>query len=334
MCHNKTKFIDKVMDKCFWIFNLTLLINFVVLYMQINFPYSIIATTTANEIDFYLDLCSGLFTYGGTHVLNLFTCFIAVYNFAFASKLKNLNRKHALIIYNIIIIGISLFISTFNDNKAMFILLPVIIAIYFYSCKKTQSARIDRILKTIITIPLLIILLYQVSPEIKSFIDDNFLSLNTMINESVNIGNEANGSNERIAMIKYALDDVETYLFGKGFATVGLYTEGFEGFNHFGQADFGTLLNLGGIWFVIVLFYSYYRMIMKIVDKKNKNVIASVGIFCFLMFVFAYTQAFTAKDLCLALILIALAFKCEFNYSITTNRKHVNNLSAYRRCHC
>lgn len=312
--------IKKVLNKGFFIFNITILANFIVLYYQINYPYSIIAKTSGNGIDLYLDLCSGLFTYGGTHVLNIFTCFLVVYNFSYSSKLRNPCRKRLLIIWNLGIIGLSLFISMFNDNKAMFILVPLITIIYFFTSKKSQSARVQRIFCSLLVTLILVPILYNGSLSFKEFIDDNVLNLFDLVDTSISAGNSANGSGERIAMIKYALSNNSTFIFGTGLATTGFYTEYYLGFHHFGQADLGTLLNLGGIYFVTTMVICYFRLIIGIVDKKNRNPLVNIGLFCFFMFVLTYTQTCTSKDLCLALILVALAFRFKFQNDYKVNK--------------
>lgn len=67
-------------------------------------------------------------------------------------------------------------------------------------------------------------------------------------------GSRSHGSNERIGMIQFGLQDSSHVLKGYG---VGqhTWTEPYLfGFWHYGQSDFGTFLCLGGVALLIILF--------------------------------------------------------------------------------
>ena len=319
LCKNKNGYIDTLLKKMFIPFNLTMVINIIVLFIQITHPYLITAKITSIEIDYLEDTISGLFAYGATHVVSLFTTFIVLYNFSYAKGIRKANVRKLLRIYTCILILITSFIALFNDNKAFFILMPMILLIFWYADKEKRSLRLNRIVMSCFILPIFLYVLYLLSVDFREFIDNNFLSLYRMILNSVNLGSMANGSNERIAMIFYALKCPDTYLFGKGFGSVGLYQAGVEGFRHFGQADFGTLLILGGVWFTSLLLCSYIKMLNGIIAKKKLNEVVGVGIIIIVLILTAYTQCVTRTNCTMCLILIALSLRYRFGMVVNRN---------------
>lgn len=65
------------------------------------------------------------------------------------------------------------------------------------------------------------------------------------------------GGGERFAMILYALSSAETALVGAGLGNY-VYTSGGLGFTHFGQADVGTFICLGGSIYILLMFAIVY----------------------------------------------------------------------------
>lgn len=310
LCKNRAQFINSTIKSAFWLFNATIILNIYVIYQQIVNPYSFRAVVVGDEIAYYADLISGLFAYASVHTFCLFSIFVILYNFSYRQTLKH-NAQRVLFVWNIILIVIILAISLANENKAGFILLPLCILLYWFSGSEKKSKRLNRVVVTVCLGPILVFMLYTFVPAVKEFIDHNVLKLLVMMQTSLHIGSSALGSNERIAIMGYALGNMKTWLTGTGFGSASYYQSGYQGFMHFGQADFGSILILGGVWFLILMIMAYQRMFMRIVGVP-KNKMLQLGVTIILIITVVYTQCFTRVNIATSLVLIMLAFKLRF----------------------
>ena len=305
---DKPKFISSLIEKSFILFNIVFIVNIIVMIIQIIYPYSINAVADTTDTPEYFDLISGLFQYSSTHNVSIFTAFIIVYNLTFFKRLKVIWKKILLFIYILVSIVASVIISLFNDNKALFLLLPFVLLIYIViSMTVKNSAKKFITLLTICIILIIAIFLYIINPIVQKFVDENILNLLKLINESFTLGSEALGSNERIAIIGQALSSPSTWFFGNGFATVPIYSNGYLGYSHFGQSDFGSLLTLGGIWFVIANFVYYIYIFRKIINSKKISVV--VGLVLLLLLISIYTQCFSRTNTITCLVLLMMAYR-------------------------
>ncbi len=311
LCRNRPEVIDTCLYKGFWIFNLTMIANIYVLLMQIFVPYSITAVVDETHyISYYEDNISGLFQYASTHVVCLFTIFIVLYDISYRKKLKKGIQVFGKILV-VIMIVVAFFIAANSDNKAFYLMLPLALFAYWYAGNMQSVKRLGWILIGILLIPLIIYGLYISSSTIKNFIDTNLLHTLDIIINARGLGSSANGSNERVAIISDGLSMVSTWLVGKGFGSTSIYGSGFLGYNHFGQADFGSIMVLGGIWYLLLLFYYYLKSFSIIIGvglfRNNRALKWSVAII--VVSVSIYTQCFTRTNVISSLILIMLAFR-------------------------
>lgn len=323
ICKYEQELIDNFIKKGFWIFNITMIANIVVMIIQINSPYSINAVNTSAEISFYQDLISGLFAYASTHIVSLFTSFIVIYNLSYMHKIQKAAMKFLLSIYLCLIVILSFYISLNNDNKAFFLIFPLSILFYIFMIESTNK-RVKRGLMCVSLIPIAFFILYSTNTYVQNFFDENIMSTVNIIQSAIKIGNQANGSNERIAILGYAFKLPSTWIFGEGFGNTSIYQSGYHGFNHFGQADMGSLLILGGVWYTLLLFYYYSNSFLGIIAGKNYRRAASVikvMVIAFLVITTVYQQCLTRTNAVTALSLIMLVFRYKLNSSETVKIK-------------
>lgn len=308
---NKPEVIDSCLQRGFWIFNITMIANIIVLLMQIFAPYSVIAVVDETQyISYYEDNISGLFQYASTHVVCLFTIFIVLYDISHGKELKKGIRalERALII---IMIAVVLFIAANSDNKAFFLLFPLALFAYWYAGDMSSIKRYARVMVGIILIPLIIYGLYIGNAAVREVIDTNVLKTLDLIVAARNLGASANGSKERVAIIFDGLSMFSTWLVGKGFGSTSIYGSGFLGYNHFGQADLGSILVLGGIWYLLLLLYYYlksFSIIIGVNSLKNHRAL-TWSVVVIVISVAVYTQSFTRTNVISTLILMMLAFR-------------------------
>lgn len=312
MCKNRPYIIDGFLERGFWLFNITMIVNIVVLLLQIFVPYSVNAVIAdSNVIGYYEDTISGLFRYASTHVVCLFTIFIILYDISYVKRIQKRSIRTLIWIFVAVMTIITFFIAANSDNKAFFLLLPLSVFTFWFSGNMSSASRLLKVTSFILLIPVAIMLLYNFSDSARVIIDENFLRTFDLIVSARNLGTAANGSNERIAIISYALSKASTWITGTGFGSSFIYSSGYLGFNHFGQADFGAVLILGGVWFTALLLAFYMRSFILIVGQQNnkKRSILKPSIFVILFCTAVYTQCFTRTNTMSTLILIMFAFR-------------------------
>lgn len=327
ICKNRPALIDSLLEKCFLLFNITMIINLIVMSIQIAIPYSINAVNlndTKNKLVFYEDLISGLFAYSSTHVVCLFTIFITLYNLAYRKKIHNHILRNILTLYCVVLTAMAIIIALNNDNKALFLLFPLAILVYWLGdSSHVLRKKMNRIVLLLCIIPIMLCVCYMIIPAFREFLDKNVFSLFDIMYDAVSMGNSANGSKERISMIFDAITTPSTWFLGTGFGSNYLYKSGYLGYNHFGQADLGAFLFLGGIWYVILQFSCYLRMAMGIICGVNRkgNTILTICVFAILFCTMAYTQCFTQTNTVTSLLLIILALRMKYQSQLPMSRK-------------
>ncbi|MFR7749884.1 MAG: hypothetical protein ACLU1W_03590 [Collinsella sp.] len=93
------------------------------------YPWMIAATT--NDISYFEDNISGLFSYASVHAVALYTSFVVLYNFVWIRRLRVLSWPTLAIAYNVCLIVLSFYLATLNDNKALFIILPLVLVMFW-----------------------------------------------------------------------------------------------------------------------------------------------------------------------------------------------------------
>lgn len=295
------------------LFNAIYIVNFIVMLLQAAMPYSFpAAAPAAGQISFYQDLVSGFFMYASTHAVALFSLFAVLNNLNEANRQAGA-RKMTFIILAILVAVSALYVSTLNENKALFVLLPFGLLIYY--AENLITADLGRVARCLIVALLLVLfgsVLYATVPTISFFVDENILSLLELIKSSTSVGTSAMGSNERVAIIQHALFLPSTWIFGTGLGDATLYEPYYQGFAHFGQSDFGSIVILLGIWYfaLMVLFYVYAFAHGR---NGSKSAIFACTLVALVLVVAIYAQCFsrTNNAVCLMLVCLALSERWE-----------------------
>ena len=290
---NNTKFFKNILrnDFVFKLLNIFWIVNLIVLYLQLKGTGIFIKNSWLEKNSFYLDHCSGLFGFSGTHQLTFFSIFILFYNIEYIrnSKLKN---KLYIYIYIVITEIIIMMFSTQNDNTFFMLLLPIMTGYYFLFKLISDKKKVSKKIIWVIIFFLLIVFMFVfLSSYIEKFLEPVIYKLNITI-ESMNNKN-AYGGNERLAIFFNALQEHNGWKFGESFGGTYLNESGAFGFAHFGLSNIGSFTMLGGIWFYLMICYIYTNMLMKI--SNSKNVFLSILIFAMLILDSAYSDIFISS---------------------------------------
>ena len=105
-----------------------------------------------------------------------------------------------------------------------------------------------------------------------------------------------------------------------------MYKSGYLGYNHFGQADLGAMLFLGGIWYTVLLFSCYVKMSMGIICGTNRkaNKLLTICVFAILLSTMTYTQCFTRTNTVTSLMLIILALLLKYQNQLGMEQQNKN----------
>ena len=322
ICVNRSHIMHDCFEKGLPLFNGLLLLNFVVLYIQILFPYSINAIRNIPEVTYYPDLISGLFEYCSVHLVNIFFIFVLMMNYEYTKVMKNKTHKKYMYIYMLFLLANEIIISTQNDNKMFFpVFLVVILCRYIYDQSHQTKFDYKKVLYFIGALIGVVALVYFVVPPFRHYVDESIFGLFQRV---LDMKNNTEGSAERVAIFFFALSQPSTWLFGKGFGTSYIYASGFLGFPHFGQSDLGSLLVLGGMAFTFVVISYYAMIVLDITSSKSKNKVINFFNFAFLVScMILFTQMISRTNLIVVFMLLMLTYKFVNKNEITEN-KYVN----------
>ena len=261
----KPYYLKNIIERNRKTFNIILLINVLFVFFQ-STKHILLPTMEYVAIDFDKDVASGLFYYGGTHCLCMFNIFIILLNMSYIKKENRFQKKILCIIVTILMIALSIWMSSLNDNKVFLIFLPLFI--FARMLFKLSEKRRNRIilffrkhLIMIVSIIVIVIIVYYNISSFKIILDEYLFKTIDVIMNTTNNSIAVNGSNERIGMITYSLTHPETWFLGIGIGKINFYTRGLLGFNHFGISSLGALLILGGLLFTALIYYFYIKVI-------------------------------------------------------------------------
>lgn len=271
---------EKLLVSCARIINCWWIINIITLLIQISgYPIFLKQKWIASS-PMYEDLCCGLFGQNRTHELVFYSCLVYSCNMRLCEiHNRNENRKGArrLLIYTIVSEALMLIISTRNDNTAMFLFLPVFMLLrgVIKDYKKATDV-IKKYFKYIIAF-ITIIVAIRLSlfvPSIKAVFEDYlYRRFYDMLNyNTVGVA----GSNERLAIVEYALSIKESYFFGQGFGTEIFGEHIAHGFKHFGLSSIGSTIYIAGIWYYLMQLITYYKAFVCGMAQKSNNIIKAL----------------------------------------------------------
>lgn len=300
-------------DRNFIFLNLIWIINIIVLAIQCSGTPLLIKNTWLEVNSYYKDQCCGLFGNSGTHELSAFSIFMIIYDLYMGLYRKKGLTGIITIGFAFVTAGITLVLSTQNDNMTLLFILPVFFLL-FYLQKAQWSGRNPgikflRMLKYIVPIAILLVIVVQL-PTISQFIYEKVIGrIERMLHYS---STGIAGSNVRTAAVVYAFTEGKGWLLGHGVGAwpfaEGAAEEFFHGFSNFGLNSMSTFLMLGGIWLYLSsvgLFAQYLYM----VTYRNKK-IGSYYIICLgivILFTF-YTVLFNSFQSMLWLMMTFIVF--------------------------
>lgn len=281
------KFKNDICEKTI-LLNFWWVINLVVLGIQLTGVPFMIKQSWLNKPHMYEDLCCGLFGFNRTHELAFFSCMILICNLSYAKR-KNHQFRIRWYAYTAITEILMLVFSIYNDNSALFILMPTVLFLYIIlqniKSGKRISNKIIQMLKYILFVCILLAVVYSI-PSVREFIDGHLTKrINVLINFKTQ---DSYASNERIADIAFAFLNSSTWFVGKGIGTEQIGEHVAHGFLHFGISSIGITLYLCGIWFfciyISILSRSCVSLLCSTKEKKWLLTIIALGILLFFAF--------------------------------------------------
>lgn len=266
-----------VLKSYFYLLNFFWIANLIIVSIQCTGNGFMIKQEWLAANYFYEDHCSGLFGASGTHRLSLFAVFMLIYNLDFAREISSNDRRKCMYVYIFITNIWMLYISTLNDNKTLFALIPAYLLSYYIICatNETVMKNLNRIVKSLLNVILLVvvvIIVLKTVPTLALYIQDHIVESALQFATLGNSGSA--GSIERITIAIDALRSEYGWLLGKGLGAAAVserLSGNYLGYWHFSMSSIGTMTTLGGIWFYIsvCLFYThfFYRFIK--LQKKS-----------------------------------------------------------------
>lgn len=304
-------FVVIVIDDCdtiyyffkhiFWPLNIYHVVNLFIMFCQLKNVTFMQAVATFNNTS-NVDLVSGLLGYSATPEVALFACFTVAYNFSYSVKCKH---PYIVRIYNVILVIVNLVLAMQNDNKTLFILLPyTLFWVWINETRKNVSKRFVMFFSFILAA----VLIVQIRLPIIDSIFQELEEINSMISGTLSHTMQVSGSNERIEMIIYAFNSGKTWILGQGLGTYGFYDPDTFGFHHFGQADLGSLLCLGGVWITTFIIAFYYKILF-IISSIGSRILNNSKLFIaiYLLILSSAYQVFTTSTETIFMILIVVA---------------------------
>ncbi|WP_143786343.1 hypothetical protein [Olsenella sp. An188] len=302
----------KLYESCGVLMNALLGLNCIIMLVQYSYPGIIQPVSDGNIISFE-DNISGLFGYGSTHAVALFTVFVLVSDIPLIARSSG-KKRVGIIFCTFGLAALSLYIATLNDNKA---LIFVIALVLFVMLIVMMAFHLRTALKALVLIAIVgsvvSVVAFNLIPAFRSFVGGIIWWAQAIV-DAMRPDAYVNGSDERFKMIVYALSLPTSWILGEGIGSADFYQPGLHGFNHFGQSDYGSIIVLCGVWAYILL-VAYYVAIFSAASSKKG--LARAPLVCGLTILFVaisiYVQPFTQVRIAIPLLLLALAISMFWN---------------------
>lgn len=277
LVYNPTYDFRSVIKTYFYLLNFFWIANLIIVSIQCTGNGFMMKQEWFTANSFYKDHCAGLFGAGGTHKLSLFTVFMSIYNLGFARSMQSSYRRKGMYIYIVVTDLWMLYISTLNDNKTLFVLLPVWILAYYmiHATNETVVKIISKIAKSlpiVILLILMLVLIVNSVPILSSFVHDQVLESGIKFATLGESGSK--GSIERITIATDALEAGYGLFLGKGLGAAAVaerLSGNYLGYRHFSMSSIGTLTTLGGVWFYFAVCCFYVHFFYRFINLSNKS---------------------------------------------------------------
>jgi len=317
-----SKLLSKKLDSWWSWFNLYALINIPILLQQRTHDFtltsldSFMGRISYRNANYYSkDMMSGLFGLYGTPCLGMFITFLLLYNVYKSIEYKKAkNKMYKFIpILNVVLLAFYLWMATQNDNKGFFVMLLLFVVVLILSLNERRittlknsyakvRGRIGGYLKVFFIVIVTLVAAWFFYSTMDTFKDVVDMAIQK-IQEGITFSQRQSllsvqGGGERFAMILYALSSAETALVGAGLGNY-VYTSGGLGFTHFGQADVGTFICLGGSIYILLMFAIVYFSF-----KRNfKNGILLKSLLAVFFLLSCYTHVFMDTSITISIML-------------------------------
>lgn len=277
---NEKLSIRSVLVSHFYFLNFFWIVNLIVLAIQCTGNGFMIKAEWLAVNGFYPDQCSGLFGNSGTHKLSLFTIFMMVYNLHIAEEIHEKTKRRIFYAYILITQSWMVYLSTINDNKTLFVLIPFFFFLFYAFRRMEESKRLEDVMirmaryaRVIIPACIGIVLLLTWFPSVSEFVEERVIQAAIKLASQGSVGSR--GSIERLTIAMDALKGGQGFLFGDGLGTssVSEWISGsYRGYRHFGMSSMGNFITLGGVWFYLCFSLFYVRVLVLCLNyKKNRG---------------------------------------------------------------
>lgn len=314
-----TYYIKKYQDRFYkkmiqmrYLINIYFIINIIVMFIQLQGNHFMVGVVT-QENTLYQDLISGLFGYSMTAAVCYFSVFVIIYNMVISYMIKNRFYQKLFIAYNVALILIMVYLSIQNDNIQYFAFAPLVLIIMMLSRNRLNTVTgVQKVLLIVMVCVFGITIALGIVPGLYETLNDSvFYKFTGAIEHMYDGASVTHGSMERIALLVYGLIYASGWVLGKGFSYAGVYTPYTFGFVHFGNANIGAFICLGGIWFYFAVIFLYSKRLVNMIEHnalKNQKKFYGIMVSVFLVAASTFSIPLTDVSIGLCVIFIMLVF--------------------------
>lgn len=310
-------FLRRTINRSIGIINAYFAVNIVISCIQVKVQGFMSGLSTW-ENPMHEDLICGLMGYSATPQFGLFTIFVIVLNLYYADfccikyEMKSIFRM-----YSGLLVVFAVIISSLNDNKIMYIELPLVLLFYLCITKRLDGIFRKKVKKKTFNLFMLIggivlsvIVLYELVPAVHDKIYKNFAySIELLIEATKSNAILGYGSAERVYMVIYAFTKYDALRLGYGMGAYSWHAGNALGFRHFGQADLGSFLCLAGLLFTGMICCLWMSNYTKIIYKNRvKSRVGCASVYLFFLMMVLYTQFISMNTISIIAIFCGAVF--------------------------
>lgn len=239
------------------------------------------------DANVFYDNITGFIGIYGTHRLTAFVCFLLLLNINLIKE-KGMKQTGFLIVNTVLILASTLWISSKNDNTAMYIFIPLTLILYFVNAKKVTLSTLFKVSMLVLVAIVIFSQLMKVN-EIRFFFESRLIS---KIEGFLAFFSTGRIEEERYAYIDYALQWLNGKSIGIGIGRVKLVGDPIisssdVSLRNWGMSNMASFIAAGGLvfTFIYILIYTY----IVIAPQKNKKLFISLSIIFLALFYYGQT---------------------------------------------
>lgn len=284
-------------------------------FFNVYYFFNLLMMIYQIRTEVFYDNITGFIGIYGTHRLTMFVCFLIILNLQMIPKVDVI-RKSFLIVSTAFILGSSLIISSFNDNNAIYIFLPAILILYFYTSNRITLSTILKIIFVVLIVYIAIMQLLTID-EVREFFESRLF---TKIDEMLMIFTEGRMEEERYVYIEFALENLSGKTIGVGIGRHKLVGDPIlRGLSielrNWGMSSMASFIAAGGVvfMFIYILIYTYIAAY----PSKNKKMFPIFFILFVMLFYYGNTPTSIPMITAVWLVLYVFSRSDEQETSIT-----------------